>query len=291
MPVASTIANAVAGIINVVDAFKAAGARTVLVPNLPDLGVVPKVTSLEPIDPGISAYVTLLTTEFNAALATALDAVSGINIIQFDTFDLLKDVVADPTAYGFTNSTDACYSGFVLPDPTATTCANPSQYVFWDYEHPTTAFATLLGNDLFAAAVPEPASVGLLGGGLVALAGLRRKRQPAFCGGSRGRPMSALGREYRRPAQGSAVEECGGDRHCAHSKGKGRADEAAQPGAEQRGLEIRRHSGPGNCRSRIAGGSRTVAGTPGHRPRPAPSDRPVGDDGGHADRGGLPSAA
>jgi phospholipase/lecithinase/hemolysin len=177
MPVASTIANAVAGIINVVDAFKAAGAKTVLVPNLPDLGVVPKVTSLEPVDPGISAYVTLLTMEFNTALAAALDAQTGVNIIQFDTFDLLKDVVADPTAYGFTNSTDACYSGFVLPDPTATTCANSNQYVFWDNEHPTTAFATLLGNDFFAAVtdVPEPASVGLLGGGLVVLAGLRRR--------------------------------------------------------------------------------------------------------------------
>jgi outer membrane lipase/esterase len=177
---ATTIANAVAGVINAVDAFKAAGARTVLVPNLPDLGVVPSITQLESTVPGISALAASLTAQFNAALSTALDGETGIRVVQFDTFDLLRDVVANPGEYGFSNATQPCYSGFVLPDPNATVCADPGQYVFWDMEHPTAQFHALLGNELFQAveAVPEPGSLGLVACGLAAALGLARRRVP-----------------------------------------------------------------------------------------------------------------
>lgn len=174
---ATTIANAVAGIINTVDAFKAAGARTVLVPNLPDIGVTPLVRALEPTAPGISALATRLISQFNAALAVALDQDLGIQVIRFDTFSFLRDVVANPSQYGFSNSTQPCFSGLVFPDPNATVCANPDQYVFWDTEHPTTAFHALLGERLLSAVtdVPEPASLSLLWCGLAALALFRFK--------------------------------------------------------------------------------------------------------------------
>lgn len=175
-PAAPTIAGAVKGITDTIDAFKAAGAKSVLVPNLPDIGVTPQVRALEPTVPGISALATGLVRRYNVALSAALDAETGIHIIRFDTFDFLDEVVAHPTAFGLTNSTDACFSGFVVPDPTATVCANPDQYVFWDKEHPTTAFHTLLGDAMFGVAVPEPMTLGLLGCGLVALA-LSQTRQ------------------------------------------------------------------------------------------------------------------
>ena len=148
---ATTIATTVAGIIDAVDAFKAAGARTVLVPNLPDEGLIPALTALEPLVPGISALATEVTVAYNAALATALDQVTGIRVIRFDAFRLLHEVVAHPSRYGFSNATQPCYSGTVLPDPGATVCANPDQYVFWDSEHPTSAFHTLLGAEMLVA--------------------------------------------------------------------------------------------------------------------------------------------
>jgi phospholipase/lecithinase/hemolysin len=171
---ATTIAKTVAGVINAVEAFKAAGAQTILVPNLPNLGVVPRVTQL---GPRVAALATSLITQYNAALSEALSGVTGVRIVQFDMFDFLDNVVADPTAYGFTNSTAACYSGFVTFDPNATVCNDPNDYVFWDVEHPTTAFHTLLGNAMFEAVVPEPGSLGLLGLGVAMLAGFGSRRK------------------------------------------------------------------------------------------------------------------
>ena len=153
---ATTIATTVEGIIDAVDAFKAAGARTVLVPNLPDEGLLPTVTALEPVVPGISVLATEVTAAYNAALATALDQVTGIRVIRFDAFHLLQEAVAHPSRYGFSNATQPCYSGTVLPDPGATVCDNPNQYVFWDGEHPTSAFQTLLGAEmLVTVAIPQ----------------------------------------------------------------------------------------------------------------------------------------
>ena len=176
---ASTIANAVTGITGVVDAFRAAGAETILVPNLPDLGRVPRIAALEPVAPGISALTTGLVIQFNAALDTALARETGVEIIRFDAFGLLRDVTSDPARYGFSNATQACYSGYVVQDPSATVCADPSGYVFWDNLHPATEFHALLGERLSAAVtdVPEPASLGLLGCGLAAFASLRLRRR------------------------------------------------------------------------------------------------------------------
>ena len=78
-----------------------------------------------------------------------LDGITGINIVRFDTFAFLTDIVANPAKYGFVNVTQPCYSGFVAPDPTATVCANPDAYLFWDIEHPTTRMHTLLADQLF----------------------------------------------------------------------------------------------------------------------------------------------
>lgn len=182
LPPGPTIAGTVAGIVGTVEAFKAAGAQTVLVPNLPDIGLLPVVTSLEPVVPGVSAQVTRLTAGYNAALAAALGAVTGIRVIQFDTFSLLQDVVADPVRFGFIDASAPCYSGFVVPDPAATVCSDPDGHVFWDVQHPTAAFQALLGEQLLAAAapVPEPPAAGLLGGGLAAviLSRTRRKGRP-----------------------------------------------------------------------------------------------------------------
>jgi phospholipase/lecithinase/hemolysin len=142
----TTIAATVEGIRQAILAFKAAGARTILVPNLPNLGKIPLVARS---GPAVAAFATALSTSYNAALDAMLDTIEDVNIVRFDTFAFITDVVDNPTAYGFTNSTDACYSGFVTPDPTATECADPDGHVFWDGEHPTSKLYSLLADELY----------------------------------------------------------------------------------------------------------------------------------------------
>ena len=96
---AVVIPTAVAGIVSAVQAFANAGAKTVVVPNIPDLGLTPAFSSLGP-PPGNPA--SILSNQFNQALQmalSALDAASPLSIIQFQTDDLFLDVVTNPLKY------------------------------------------------------------------------------------------------------------------------------------------------------------------------------------------------
>ena len=77
----------------------------------------------------------------------------GVNIIHFDTFSLITEVVESPEAFGFSNAAEPCYEGFVEPNPTAQECDDPDAYVFWDIEHPTAAFHAFLADRIMSAIV------------------------------------------------------------------------------------------------------------------------------------------
>ena len=70
-----TIAKAVQGIKNAITAFETAGAQTVLVLSIPNLGVVPSVTRFGPTVSGIA---TALSQQFNAALAAMLTPIPTV---------------------------------------------------------------------------------------------------------------------------------------------------------------------------------------------------------------------
>ena len=143
---ATTIAITVEGIRDAILAFRSAGARTILVPNAPNLGKVPLVTVR---GPAAVAFATALSMQYNAALEAMLETIDGVDIVRFDTFAFISDVVDNPAKYGFTNSTQPCYSGFVVPDPAATECADPDTHVFWDGEHPTSKLYAVLAEELY----------------------------------------------------------------------------------------------------------------------------------------------
>lgn len=146
------ISKVLADIDAAIAAAVAAGARDVIVPNLPNFGLVPRIMRG---GPAFSALARDISQQYNAAFETMIANWNGrVNIIPFDVYGLLTEIVAQPTAYGFTNATHACYSGFVDPaGPTATVCATPATYVFWDSEHPTTAFHAFAAERMLATAV------------------------------------------------------------------------------------------------------------------------------------------
>jgi phospholipase/lecithinase/hemolysin len=105
-----------------------AGARFIIVPNLPLLGEIPKYRTTA----NRTAY-NNLTSTFNTQLASAmttLDASLPAKIYQVNVEQMFTEVLANPSAYGFTNVTDVAYNG-------SSTVANPDQYLFWDNVHPT----------------------------------------------------------------------------------------------------------------------------------------------------------
>ncbi len=173
---AGFISGAVAGVQKVIQAYRDAGARQVIVPNIPDLALVPLISSQNP--PGstvVSDTATALVRSYNAALDQMLDGFSDIEIIRFDTFALLDKVVADPGKYGFENVTEPCYSGFVAPDDgTQSVCDFPAKYLFWDVEHPTEAFHRVLADQLIKT-IPEPGILLLILIGTVSVAIFQKK--------------------------------------------------------------------------------------------------------------------
>ena len=169
---ASFISGAIQGVENVIDTYKAAGAGTVLVPNIADLGLIPNVTVLNP--PGatiVSDTATALAQAYNAALDSLLDQFKDIDIIRFDTFGFSREIAADPAAFGFTNVEASCYSGFVVADVNnvETVCDSEETYAYWDGEHPTTRFHNIIVDRMFAAVVSEPYSILLVFIGFVLL--------------------------------------------------------------------------------------------------------------------------
>ena len=145
------------GIHNAIATFVAAGAQEIMVPNVPNLGVVPGFAAF---GLQVAGLATQLTAQYNQALEVMLDNWAGtVNIIPLDTFSLLTAVVSDPAAFGFTNARDACYTGFVGPLDDGTECSDqgqdPDEYVFWDKEHPTTALHKVLAEMALATFVPD----------------------------------------------------------------------------------------------------------------------------------------
>lgn len=119
------------------------GAERFLVANLPDLGQLPATRNN-----ANAMRLSELTQTYNQALRRSLTALGQQQperfIIQLDVNTLYGEAIANPSAFGFANVTDACLSGTEV-------CNQPEQFLFWDGIHPTTASHQILGKAAFDA--------------------------------------------------------------------------------------------------------------------------------------------
>jgi len=146
-----------------------AGAKNILVSYLPPQGVTPLIQSE---GPAAVAAINALDVAFNndiSADVIALRAANpGVTLSVLDLYSSTNAIIANPGAYGFTNTTD---EGINAPPGT-----NLNQYLFWDDVHPTAAGHELIADNAFAA-LPEPSTFTMAGLGLVACALWSRRKQ------------------------------------------------------------------------------------------------------------------
>ena len=89
------------------------GARSLLYYEVPNLGLTPRFdgTALQSLASDLAA-------SFNAAVLKGLAPLEGdgLKVFTLDTYDLLDEIKADPSKFGFDNVSDPCWTG-TFTDP------------------------------------------------------------------------------------------------------------------------------------------------------------------------------
>lgn len=179
---AGGVATSITALNGVLTELVNAGAQTLLVPNLPDLGRIPENRGT----PRETAA-TAVTQIWNASLLDMLvdlTTATGVAVYHLDVFNTFNNVLDNPAQFGFVNTTGQCRSvtnfGF-----TENSCANADTWVFWDAIHPTRAAHALVGSfavDLLVngsplAPIPELATLLQLALGLALLGAWAQRRR------------------------------------------------------------------------------------------------------------------
>lgn len=155
------VAQVVGDLAAAVRALYGAGARTIVLANLPDLGEIPLANA-----PGVdAAALSALTRAHNETLAAALDdldaTLSGLRIYRVDVYRLFKVVLGDPGKYGFSTGVVAGpATGCLLPPHVCSPVPFETEAFFWDEQHPSTVVhrmvADVVRGMVFAGPVPAP---------------------------------------------------------------------------------------------------------------------------------------
>lgn len=134
----ATVTQAATDLVTQVARLRAAGARTILVPTVPDIGATPFGQAQGAAAAG---QISQLVSGYNQLVTLGL-ANAGVSVIPIDTYSLLRAAVANPASFGFANVTGTACTGSSSLLCTSATLVTPNaaeSYLFADGVHPTTA--------------------------------------------------------------------------------------------------------------------------------------------------------
>jgi phospholipase/lecithinase/hemolysin len=167
-------------------ALAAAGAKKLVLFDVPDLGQTPGITALGPL---ASAAATSLSGFFDQAVLQDLAPVeaAGLTVYDLNTFTLIDQAVTFPDEFGFSNVKAPCWTGGFTGGPGSLCYTDPAEqdtYLFWDDVHPTAAGHLLVADAALSALglpVPEPSTWAMLlvGFGGLGFAGYRARARAA----------------------------------------------------------------------------------------------------------------
>lgn len=142
-------------IATILSQLSGAGARDILLVNVPNIGLTPAAQALGPL---AAAGASAISAGMNAALDSVLAALLPslrAHVKLFDFYTTFTNVVAHPGDFGLTDVTTSCAAS-------AACIANPDTTLFWDGIHPTETGHNLIASAAFAVAIPEPSSLALI---------------------------------------------------------------------------------------------------------------------------------
>jgi outer membrane lipase/esterase len=138
--------------------LQAAGARYIVVYALPDVGLTPAAAAQH-----AQASLTAVANLFNSTLYAGI-AAAHLQVIEVDSAGLLREIVANPAAFGFVNvTTPVCTTSSAL-QCTPATLRDPNGNLTWAFAdgiHPTTGLA-LIAAQQAASMIEAPAKIGTL---------------------------------------------------------------------------------------------------------------------------------
>jgi phospholipase/lecithinase/hemolysin len=142
LPAAET--NAINNLKAEIGELATAGARNFIWFDLQPIGSIPAEVSS-----GNAAALNSASAQFRNDMSLAISQLEasypGITIRGVDDYTLMSQIIANPSAYGFTNATGT----------SQTNAVNPDKYLFWDIEHLTTVGHRLVANLVFNEIAPH----------------------------------------------------------------------------------------------------------------------------------------
>ncbi|QJE71847.1 autotransporter domain-containing protein [Aerophototrophica crusticola] len=164
--VQATIANVANTVATQAGRLYAAGARNFVLVDLPPLGNIPLTSGLPAATRASANQVSDLHSLALAGVAAGLRT-QGANAILVDVNGLFRDLLARPSAYGFTNTTIPCFApvgpgGSLVATGACATAAGTAGTVFFDALHPTTtahALTAAFVDGTLSAAYEAPSAI------------------------------------------------------------------------------------------------------------------------------------